>query len=35
VRSAIEFGAEVARVNSNATTDDELYPLNEIPRWHW
>jgi hemoglobin len=35
VRSAIEFGTEVAKVNSNATTDDELYPLSEIPRWHW
>jgi hemoglobin len=35
VRSAIEFGTEVAKVNSHATTDDELYPLQEIPRWRW
>jgi hemoglobin len=21
--------------NSNATTDDELHPLREVPRWTW
>jgi hemoglobin len=35
IRSAIEFGTEIAKVNSNATSDDELHPLNEIPRWQW
>lgn len=35
LRTAIEFGTEVARVNSNATSDDELYPLDDIPRWRW
>jgi hemoglobin len=35
VRSAIEFGTEIAKVNSNATTDAELHPQREIPQWHW
>ena len=35
VVSAIEFGSEIAKVNSNATTDDELHPQREIPQWHW
>jgi hemoglobin len=35
VMSCIEFGTEVARVNSNATTDNELHPQREMPQWHW
>jgi hemoglobin len=35
VMSCIEFGTEVARVNSNATTDAELHPQREMPHWHW
>jgi hemoglobin len=35
LRSAVEFGTEVARVNSNAKTDAELFPLKSIPRWRW
>ena len=35
VMSCIEFGTEVARVNSNATTDAELHPQREMPQWHW
>jgi hemoglobin len=35
MRSAVEFGTEVARVNSNAGTDAELFPLNDIPHWEW
>jgi hemoglobin len=35
ILSCIEFGTEVAKVNSNATTDAELHPQHEMPRWHW
>jgi hemoglobin len=35
VRSHLEFGSMVAMQNSNATTDDELHPLREVPRWTW
>jgi hemoglobin len=35
VLSCIEFGTEVAKVNSNATTDAELHPQSEMPHWHW
>ncbi len=31
----IDFGTSVAMQNSNATTDDELHPLREVPRWTW
>lgn len=31
----IEFGSQVAMQNSNATTDAELHPLREVPRWTW
>lgn len=34
-REHIEFGAKVAQVNSHAETDDELFPLHEVPRWTW
>lgn len=35
VRSHVEFGSHVAMQNSLATTDDELHPLREVPRWTW
>ena len=35
VREHLEFGTEVARQNSWATTDEELHPLREVPRWTW
>jgi hemoglobin len=34
-RSHVEFGSRVAMQNSNATSDDELRPLREVPRWTW
>jgi hemoglobin len=35
IESCIEFGTEVAMVNSNAETDAELHPQREVPYWHW
>ena len=35
VRSHVEFGTNVAMQNSNATTDDELHPLRDVPLWTW
>jgi hemoglobin len=35
VREHIEFGSNVAMQNSNASTDEELHPLSEVPRWTW
>ncbi|WP_327091403.1 group II truncated hemoglobin [Nonomuraea sp. NBC_01738] len=35
VRSHLDFGTRVAQQNSRATTDDELHPLREVPRWTW
>ena len=35
VRTHVEFGSHVAMQNSNATSDDELYPLHDVPRWTW
>lgn len=35
VRSHVEFGARVAQQNSHAETDDQLYPLHEMPHWEW
>ncbi|MEP6527396.1 MAG: hypothetical protein ABJA86_09540 [Nocardioidaceae bacterium] len=35
VRSHVEFGSRVAMQSSNATRDDELHPLREVPRWTW
>jgi hemoglobin len=35
VLSCIEFGTEVAKVNSNARSDAELHPQHEMPQWHW
>ena len=31
----VEFGTEVAVQNSWATTDAELHPLREVPKWTW
>lgn len=35
VREHVEFGSQVAVINSHARTDDELHPLGEVPRWTW
>jgi hemoglobin len=35
VREHVEFGSRVAMQNSNATGDDQLHPLREVPRWTW
>lgn len=35
VLSCIEFGTEVAKVNSNARSDAELHPQRDMPQWHW
>jgi hemoglobin len=35
VRSCIEFGSEIAMVNSNAQSDAELHAQREMPDWHW
>ena len=31
----VEFRTPVAMQNSNATTEEELHPLREVPRWTW
>jgi hemoglobin len=35
VRSHVEFGSQVALQNSRATTDADLHPIREVPRWTW
>lgn len=35
VMEHVEFGTQVAMQNSNATTDEQLHPLREVPRWTW
>jgi hemoglobin len=35
VLSCIEYGTEIAMVNSNARSDDELHPQRDVPHWHW
>jgi hemoglobin len=35
VREHVEFGSRVAVQNSWATSDDELHPLRDVPRWTW
>ncbi len=35
VREHVEFGSRVAQANSAAETDDQLYPLHEVPAWTW
>jgi hemoglobin len=34
-RSHAQFGSEVAAQNSHATSEAELHPLHEMPRWTW
>ena len=33
VMAHIEFGSQVAMQNSHATSEAELHPLREVPRW--
>jgi hemoglobin len=35
LREHVEFGSHVAMQNSHATTDAELHPLREVPKWDW
>lgn len=35
LKSHVDFGSYVAKQNSNATTDSELHPLREVPKWSW
>ena len=35
VREHVEFGSQVAMQNSHATTDAELHPIREVPKWTW
>lgn len=35
VHEHVEFGTQVAMQNSHATTNDELHPLRDVPRWRW
>jgi len=35
LREHVEFGVEVAKQNSRAKSDADLYPLHEVPRWDW
>lgn len=35
ISSCIDFGTQIAQVNSNAKTDAELHPQREMPFWHW
>ena len=35
LRSHVEFGSHVAMQNSHAESDDQLYPLHEVPMWQW
>jgi hemoglobin len=35
LREHVEFGSRVAMQNSHATTDDDLHPLREVPKWQW
>lgn len=35
VREHVEFGTRVAMQNSHAETDEQLYPLHEVPHWTW
>jgi hemoglobin len=35
VREHVEFGSRVAMQNSHATSEAELHPVREVPRWTW
>lgn len=34
-REHVEFGTEVAQVNSRARTDAEMHPLDVVPQWNY
>ncbi|MEU2042976.1 group II truncated hemoglobin [Nocardia niwae] len=31
----VAFGSKVAQQNSHATSDAQLHPIREVPRWTW
>lgn len=35
LKSHVNFGSNVATQNSNATSDKELHPLRQVPKWNW
>ena len=35
VREHVEFGCAWRCRNSHASTDEDLHPLREVPRWSW
>jgi hemoglobin len=35
LRGYLEFGTLVAVRNSHTTSDAELHPCQEVPRWGW
>ncbi len=35
LKSHVDFGSHVAKQNSHATSDSELHPLREVPKWTW
>src|SRR5258708_1022281 len=35
VREHVECGSRIAMRDSHAERDEDLYPLPEVPRWHW
>ncbi len=35
LREHLEFGSQVAAQNSNATTEEGLHPIREVPHWTW
>jgi hemoglobin len=35
LREHVDFGSQVAMQNSHASTEAELHPLREVPRWTW
>jgi hemoglobin len=35
LKGYLDFGTEVAMVNSHAVTDDDLHSCQVVPRWDW
>jgi hemoglobin len=35
LKSHVDFGSQVAKQNSHATSDEKLHPLREVPKWDW
>ena len=35
LRAYLDFGTDVAMQNSHATSDADLHPCQEVPRWSW